>query len=371
MIDSLVPLLINSAKIKYAVLDDLFKDVHIPDNTVNLYLDGFYIFYKLYRSEYLVDVNTTDIGSFIKDVVISTLNTVAHYRRYLFTRLHKTNRIFIVFNRRAPKYQTALISYYGKAYYEKLYPTHFQYGPINLIIEQAVDMLKELCSYIEDVFLIDNRQVEDHTTIAYLKTLYSGFNIYYSRNELMSLIMDRNSLCIYPKRDDSKLSGYNTFFYNYFSKVKYKPIYLTTEYAKFYFILSGVKSKSIPGTCVNGQVKGSRILDSMIESDSIDIHTSLQRFIEILPRFLKRGLALEEEKSMTLLYKAIDVRTSMAALTSAQKARINNSLVNLFDQSGLEELNELIAMADDTINLTDLNMSKAREPKSYWNWDDM
>lgn len=74
---------------------------------------------------------------------------------------------------------------------------------------------------------------------------------------------------------------------------------------------------------------------------------------------------------MTLLYKAIDVRTSMAALTSAQKARINNSLVNLFDQSGLEELNELIAMADDTINLTDLNMSKAREPKSYWNWDDM
>ena len=49
---SMVPLLINSSRIKYSVLDDIFDGYKIPDQTVNLYIDGYYLFYKLYRSEY-------------------------------------------------------------------------------------------------------------------------------------------------------------------------------------------------------------------------------------------------------------------------------------------------------------------------------
>lgn len=368
---SMVPLLINSSRIKYSILDDTFKGHNIPDQTVNLYIDGYYLFYKLYRSEYEIDVYETRIDQFIKDTVIAALNTIAHYRRYIVTRMRKFNRIFIVFNRKSPVYQTELIPKYGKVYYEKLYPTHFQYGALNIIIEQALEMLQDLCNYIEDVYVIDSRKIEDHVTIAYLQTLYNGFNIYFTRNELISLLLENSrSLLLYPKRDDSYVTNSLGYFQNFFSGVKYKPTYLTSEYAKFYFCLSGIKSKSIPATCVRGAVKGARVLDSMIENDSIDIHTSIKSFTTNLPKYLGRELTKKEETDLTLLYRAIDVRTAMAAMTNAQKARINSNLINLYDQTGLEELNELVSSEDDVINLTDLNMNRTKEPVSFWNWDD-
>ena len=57
-------------------------------------------------------------------------------------------------------------------------------------------------------------------------------------------------------------------------------------------------------------------------------------------------------------------------MSSASKTRMLNSLVNLYDQTGLEELNNMLD-SDDVLNLTDLNMNKVKIPKSYWNWDDM
>ena len=368
---SMVPLLINSSRIKYSVLDDIFDGYKIPDQTVNLYIDGYYLFYKLYRSEYEVDIYETSISQFIKDTVIAVLNTIAHYRRYIVTRMRKFNRIFVVFNRRSPVYQTELIPQYGKTYYEKLYPTHFRYGSINMIVEQAIEMLQDLCNYIEDIYVIDSRKIEDHITIAYLQTLYNGFNIYFTRNELVSLLLEEDrSLLLYPKRDDSYVINSIGYFQKFFSGIKYKPTYLTSKYAKFYFCLSGIKSKSIPPTCVKGTIKGAKILDSMIEDNSIDIHTSITNFVSKLPKYLGRELTKKEESDLTLLYRAIDIRTASAAMTNAQKARIHSSLVNLYDQAGLEELNELVSSEDDVINLTSLNMNKVREPVSFWNWDE-
>lgn len=367
---SMVPLLINSARIKYAVLDNLFSKVNIPNSEINFYMDGYYVFHKLYKSDYLVDIYKTDIDQFIKDAVVAVLNTVAHYRRYFATRMHKSNRIFIVFNRKKPSYQSILIKDYGRRYYEKLYPTHFQYGAINMIIEQALGLLENICQYIDDVFIVDNRKVEDHVAVAFLEKQYvTGFNIYYTRNELMSVNLDNKSMILYPKRDESYLLTVENYFQNFFGKVKYKPTFMTAEYAAYYFALSGVKSKSIPGTCVNGAVKGAKIIDSMIEDDTIDIHTSVNGFVYMLPKYLGRELTAEETKSVTSLYKAINIRANLAAMSSASKTRMLNSLVNLYDQTGLEELNNMLD-SDDVLNLTDLNMNKVKIPKSYWNWDD-
>lgn len=368
---SMVPRLINSSKIKYNVLDNLFHDITIKDDVINLYIDGYYIFYKLYRADYSVDIYRTSIDRFIKETVISFLNTLAHYRRYITTRLQRTNRIFVINNRKQPKYQADLVNRYGRPFYEKLYPTDYQYGPINMIVEQAIAMAADLCKYFEDIFVIDSRKVEDHTAIAYLKNAFPGFNIYLSRNELMLLLLDDNSVSIYPKRDDSYLCTSATAFKHIFKQTKYKPEQLTAEHAIYYFILSGVKSRNVPGTCLKGSVKGARIIDSMIKDGSMNRYTPISSFIEYLPKYLGRELTKTEEKDITRLYKALDVRTSVAALTTSQRHRIDNSVVNLFDQEGLEEINRMMDRESDIINITDLNMNVSRHGNvSSWNWDD-
>jgi len=106
-----------------------------------------------------------------------------------------------------------------------------------------------------------------------------------------------------------------------------------------------------------------------IEDDVIDIHTSIKSFIYMLPKYVGHELTAEETKSVTSLYKAINIRANLAAMSSASKTRMTNSLVNLYDQTGLEELNNMLD-SDDVLNLTDLNMNKVKIPKSYWNWDD-
>ena len=368
---SMVPRLISTSKIKFVVLEDMFKKVDIRSDMVNLYIDGYYVFYKLFKAEYTTDVYQTDFNRFVTDTVVSFLNVIAHYRRFIVTRLHKNNRIFIINNRSVPKYQSDIVKKYGKEYYEKLYPTHFEYGAINTLIDHALEMATDLCQYLEDIFVINSRKIEDHTTIAYLKNKTDGYHIYLSRNELMYLLLDDNSCLIYPKRDSSYLVTKENCFTKIFKGVKYKPENLTADYMLFYLMLTGVKSRNISGTCIKGTVKGAKILESMITDGVLDSSSSINYFIELLPNYINRELTDDEMMKLKNVAKAIDLRTSVAALTSSQKNKIDTGIVNLFDQIGLEEINQLAERESDIINLTDLNMNRVKPERSYWNWDDM
>lgn len=366
---SMVPRLINSSKIKYAVLDELFKNIQIQEETVNLYIDGYYIFYKLYQASYRVDIYRTDMEDFILETVTAFLNVLGHYRRYIITRLGKNNRIFVVYNRTKPSYQSDQYPKYGKQYYERLYPTNFDYGVINTLIEQAVTMAADMCQYFEDIFVVDSKKIEDHVTIAYLRQMYNGFNIYLSRSELIYLLLDEHSCMIYPKRDNSEIFTLSNCFYKHFRSVKYKPRCLSADHALYYLALSGVKSRNIPGTCVKGSVQGAKILDSMISNGLMDTHPSIKSSIDYLPRYIGRELSQDEKTSITLLYNAINIRSALAAMTNAQVTRINNSLINLYDQASLEEINQLIGSQAEVINISDLNMNQAIPQRSSWDWD--
>lgn len=125
---SIIRYLIGASRVKFSVLDEIFKEIKISKNHVTMYVDAHAILYRLYRNNVISELQNLPTEIVVRDIVISFVNVLAHYRRYIATRLHKSNDIIVVFNRELPKYQKKYYSDYQHKLYEQYNPDHKDYG---------------------------------------------------------------------------------------------------------------------------------------------------------------------------------------------------------------------------------------------------
>ena len=113
--ENIIRSFLGMEKIKYSTLNELFQDTgliyEIPQyKEICMYLDAHCIFSRLLREPEYVIVSATE-QMLIRNIVVGFFNVLAHYRRYLATRLKKRNSIYVLFNTEQPDYNESLIPF--------------------------------------------------------------------------------------------------------------------------------------------------------------------------------------------------------------------------------------------------------------------
>jgi len=357
----MVDILINASRIKYDILSDIFKDYTIDESYVNFYIDFHSIIYRIYKNEFNSDI--INDKNLIKCIVVSILNTVSHYRRFLSVKLKKNNRIFIIFNDKIPDYQSSYIEY-GRLYYDRYSKANKDYSSINAALEDSLSFVKELCSYFEELYFIDVSRIDEVNTITQLMTKYDGCNIIYTKNELnYQLVNSVNpTFILYPDRDHSKLFNKSNIYDFVLTGKKFRPKHMTAEIFPIYLTLIGLSKRDVPSITIRGMVKIMKVIDLMLENELISNSVSIQEFIYQLSKIVTVS---ESDKELIYnRYMAISYKLGLVGLSSIKKQQIDSCIIDLYDQNGLVKLNDSLGEAY-ILNISDLNKNK-RSGKVIW-----
>lgn len=367
---SMVKYLIGRARIKFAVLDQLFRSIYIPQDKVLLCIDASAIIYRLYRNKDLSVIYSVPPEVVIKDIVVTFLNTVAHYRRYLMTRLGKTNDVVIFFNRKLPDYQSMIYADYQKDWYNQFKPKHPDYGPLTAIIEESFKFIQGLTPYFEGLYVVDNVGVDDYTAMYHVcnsKRYKDWYHLIFSKNMLTTQMVSGSCSVLFNKRDDSYMITNATVFKNGILKGRKTGASenLTPKMLPFIWTLGGCSDVNIKKTkFANGVVDAVKLVGPMADQGIITSDMSVQGFLKELSKFSKENSIELKSVPDTLVnrYRLLCLPFSEAALTDSQKINIWKGFVDIYDQTGLEEINDRLSMigsSEELLEITNLNMSTA------------
>lgn len=369
---SMVRYLIGRARIKYSVLDQLFRGVYIQQPGVVMFVDASSILYRLYRNRDLDMIYSVDPSIIIKDLVISFLNTLAHYRRYMMTRLNKTNDIIVFFNRIPPDYQTMIYPDYRKSWYKLFDPKHPDFGPLTAIVEEAFNFIQGLVPYFEGIYVIDNIGVDDFTAMYHMMNspkYKDWYHLIFSRNMLTTQMIGHSCSVLYNKRDDSYMITNGTVFKNGILKGRKTGASenLTPKMLPFIWTLGGCSDIDLKKSkYANGVADAVKMLNPLADQRLLQDTMSIQGFLKELAKNVKENQV--ELKSipdqLVNRYRILNLQFTSAALTDSQKINIWKSCVDLYDQFGLEEINDRLAMigsSEELLEITNLNMSTVED----------
>lgn len=369
--NSMVHYLIGRSRIKFAVLDDLFRSLYIPQRRVTLHVDASAILYRIFREKDLSMLYAVDTNVIIRDIVISFLNVIGHYRRYLMTRLNKTNDVLIYFNHKEPNYQTELFPDYRKTWYQKLNSDHPDYKVLSNVVHESMKFIKGLTPYFEGIYVIDGCGVDDYTAM-YSMIHSPGCTDYYhlifSQNMLTTQMIGSNVSQIYNKRDASYIITAGTIYKKGILNGRKTTAAdtMTAEMLPFVWTLGGCSDIDMKKSkFTNGVADTVKMLNPLADQKVITGDMSIQSFLRTIGKCLDGCAELRvSTKKLEDRYRVLQLAASAAAITNAQQAKMLENIVDLYDQSGLEEINDRLAAISDTtelLDITNLNMSTSYE----------
>ena len=358
-------LLIGSARIKYSVLDDLFKKVNLPSGKVNFVIDGYALFSKLYQPEFIPDNDRVSNEKFIIEFVVATLNTLAHYRRYMATRMRRSNRIYIIWNRRPPEYQRELIPDYGESYYDKLSGDNFTYGVFNRILRQALNFLKETVQYFDGIYYLDTNKIEDHSIVYFLKEYHPKSNfVLFTKNELWLQFCDERTVILRPNRDKSKLITESNIGKILFKKTKYEGNPIDSDNVRHVLALGGCDSRDIEPVKGYRYISIAKAIDKLVNKGIYIPNMNIGRFVNMVNKVIRKPYTESEIETAITNFKCIDGKLSLEAIPEGKIKKVLQSRVDLYDAVAVQQLNEMLTESDNTININDLYMDTVEETES-------
>lgn len=365
---SMLHYLIGRARIKYSIMDDLFRPVFIPQDRVVMYIDASAILYRLYREKDLDMIYSVPKAVAVKDLVISFLNTIGHYRRYMMTRMHKTNDIVIFMDNKAPDYQTMIFPDYRKSWYHLAKGKNIDFDPLNDILYSAMEFIRSLIPYFEGIYLVDTDKTDTYTAIAhYMESNYykDFFHIIFSRNLLVSQLVGPNCVQLYNKRDDSYLITFDSVYRNGVLKGRKTKAgdNMNAEMLPFIWTLGGCSDIDLKKSkYANGVADAVKILSPLVAQGYIKSDMSIQQFLKELSKHLPDG-SIELRMAPEVMinrYRILNLRLCAASLSDNVKINLWKDHIDLYDQTGLEDINDRLTLLDtseELLEITNLNMS--------------
>lgn len=360
--------LIGASQIQYDLLNNLFSKIKLHQKQVMFYIDAHSIFYRLYREDGLLSIENYSRDLLVKDLVISFLNVLGHYRRYLITRLHKNNTIIILFNHKLPNYQKTYDNEYCKLLYNRYSPKNEKYAIITSIIEEAYSYICGIIPYIENVYAIDSSVdcdnysmmasfIQSNNTKDILHVIFSRSQITYQ------LLINKNIVQLENYRTNSRLLYTdNVFNKGIFDKKDYNIINnIPPQILPLIWSVGGCSDISIKHTkYINGQYRLIKIIDALATKDEINPNMSLTYFLNLIQKELNTKDILDDYDFINNRYKVLNLSLSAKAISSSIREQISAAFYNLYDENGLEAINDLILAVNnnsDLIGLTNLNMN--------------
>jgi hypothetical protein len=329
------------------------------------------VMYRLYREKDLSMIYNTDPAIVVKDLVIAILNTVAHYRRYFFTRMHKTNDIILFFNTEIPTDSWKLNDEYRSGWYNLFDEHHPVYGPLNAIVKQAVQFLSGIIPYFEGVYLIADTGIDDYVAMTHMVTSNKRYDssiwytLIYSKNVFVTQLIDNNCSVLFPKRDDSYLITNGTCYKNGVLKGRKTGASenLSPKQLPFIWTVSGCSDIGIKRTkCANGVVDAIKQINPLADQKLINDNMSIDGFLRAYSTACP-----DHELWLSLIplvlknrYRLLSLRSAADRLTDNDQIKIWRNVIDLYDQLSLEEINDKLADISangELLEITNLNMS--------------
>ena len=376
---SMIHYLIGRSRIKYTILDEIFHSVYIPkENHLVFHVDASSILYRLYREKDLDTIQSVSYDVAVKDLVISFMNMIGHYRRYFITRLGMGNSIMIYFNHSQPAYQTMIFEDYRKSWYNLLKGKNPVFDGVNHLITDAMNFIASLVPYFDGIYLISSDGVDDYTAMAHVmksNRYRDCYHLIFSRNMLTTQLINPNCSVLYNKRDDSFLISNGTVFKNGILKGRKTGASenLHAQNLPFIWCVGGCSDIDLKASkFANGVADAVKLINPMADSGFFSGQVSIQSFLKEFGKYTKKGSSVELKmipEGMVNRYRILNLDLCEAAMTDAQKINLWKSHIDLYDQNGLEEINDRLSdinASEQLLEITNLNMS---EPYGLDSWD--
>ena len=371
---SMIHYLIGRARIKYTILDEIFHSVYIPkENHLVFHVDASSILYRLYREKDLDTIENVPYEVAVKDLVVSFINAIGHYRRYFVTRLGMSNSIMIYFNKIQPIYQSMIFGDYRKSWYNLLKGKNAAFTGINQLVEDAMTFIGGLVPYFDGIYMMSSDGVDDYTAMKHVmkSNKYKDcYHLIFSRNLLTTQLIDPNCSVLYNKRDDSYLISNGTVFKNGVLKGRKTGASenLCAQNLPFVWCLGGCSDIDLkPSKFANGIADAVKLINPMADNGFFSGSVSIQSFLKEFSKYTKKGSAAELKllpENLINRYRILNLDLCEAAMTDAQKINLWKNHIDLYDQTGLEDINNKLAdigASEQLLDISNLNMS---EP--YW-----
>lgn len=337
--------MINSQRVKYAILDELFKgDVLKDKDTVNIYFDMHTVISNLYRDNQSAEIAAILNDGSVVELVIGILNLAAHYRRYFHKYHGKCNKIFFILNKKIPNYNSSQMPY-GHVFFDRYSSCNKNHELVNYVYEKMLTPLKEMIKGFKWMYLIESSAIEDTATIKYLAVNHPGHNIIFTKTELLYQLVNDDFMILRPSFDKTVLLTKQNLLSNYFGDVKYTPDYMTSEILPVFQTILGVRERNIDSMNIRGKVKLAKIFDKMLDGRIISNNVTIKSFIDV---FMQVCQTDDSDFYDTLYYRycAISAQMSFLALTRVEMAKINACIEDTYHDNSINEFNDYLHIKD-------------------------
>lgn len=315
---SLLKYTIGTSMIRYETLDEIFSPLK---EYIRSYPDVVFHFeltaalcrcYQSSKNDGLMNsISRMDPNLLRIQLVISILNVVAHYRKYLTFKLRCKNTIVITYDGELSDYQKHYFPELREDRMSKYSQTESggYYSEFNMAVRDAYRYLQAMCAYFEDIYCIDYDLGVDSATITELvrrdEKYEKSFHILFTRNPIVYQLCDKNTIVLFNKRDKSKILGIGNAIADGIgadqkmsASVKEKLIHIPAKMIPHIIMLGRVAkvSKTVPefnwdfGDIIN-------VLDILIREKYISTDISPIALIEEIESFIERYLKNREREA--------------------------------------------------------------------------
>ena len=366
---SMTKYLIGASRIKYEVLDQVFSGIKTSDyQGIVFYVDAHCIFHRLFRDKNLVNLYASNQDGMVRDLVVGFLNVLGHYRRYASRRMHLDNQIYAVFNRELAEYNCAQYPEFGQRIAQRYDTSNPDYGFMAESVEKAWNFIVGLSPYFEGIYCIDNHGVDDFAALVRIGGNFDDdiLHVIFSKSEYPLQLIRDNVVQLYNKRDNSYLiTPKNCYSKGVLDgKVTEASDKLTPGMLPLLWTFGGCSSVSVRKLkYIRGITAVITIANSMAKDGKLQDGISIQSFLQDVGRWFPKGeLRVKvDEKFLIRRYRALSIPLAAAAITSNQLAKIRSQIYDVYNQSELEQLNELLSHGrfdPDLLETTNLNMNR-------------
>ncbi|MCM1295033.1 MAG: hypothetical protein NC311_05780 [Muribaculaceae bacterium] len=282
------------------------------------------------------------------------------------TRLQMDNDIYVFFCPDQPKYHKKYCPDYGKDRYKRYDTKHPDFGFHAEAIREAYKFIVSLSPYFEGIYCIDDIGVDEFTLMARMDFADDIFYTIYSRNMFCTQFIRKNVVQLYNRRDNSHIITEANCYEKgiLYEKKTEASSKLTHDMLPLLWTLGGCKDVNVePSSVVSGISPMVRIANRMVDAGDLTPGMSIQSFLDVAPKYVKSKVSVQADRAeLERRYKVLSTRVAAAAVTSDQVAKVRSMCYDIFDETELEQLNELLALGEvdpELLEIGNLNLSEA------------
>lgn len=328
--------IINSNKVKFKILDNIFKDFNFTSDRVNLYINLDSILSEFYREDL--------VSSFMnlkgyENIALSSeiMNIAAHYRKYFYTRHKKQTFIYFYYMNKKPKKNIQIYPDYCKSIIDRKSINNPKYSVFNNILKDNLRLLSLLSIYVPQVYFLLSDGYEPSLVPYNIMRSVEGTNIVLTKDPYeYQFVSYPDTYILRLKYDKSILLSRDNLIDYIIKDNKYKPVN-HIDGVLYELLLSYIscKKRDLKGIKGKGKVTIIKKIDKLISINKLPKDLENISFSSLY-KILDMDIDYDEIKS---LYCITNIAYQYNRLSKKDKINLEEFLIDKYENRTIMQIN--------------------------------